>query len=98
MTEYMAGQEVAVHPYEQRVQADIGTNPWKGDNASLGDGAERHVVPVMPLVRDYIVQQKHIAAANVTADPVLGSLKSTWAEVEAASKPARERRAAEQAT
>src|SRR5438093_720279 len=94
MTTYIAGQApVAVHPYEQRVQADIGINPWDGDDASLEDGAERHLVPVMPIVRDFIVQQKQLAAAN--ADQLHASLKNTWTELEAASKPIRERRAAE---
>src|SRR5438034_7220888 len=99
MTTYIAGQApVAVPLYDQRVNADIGINQWDGDTFALADGAERHVVPVMPPVRDYIIQQKKIAAATVAADPVLASLKTTWPELEAASKPIRERRAAEQET
>ncbi len=99
MTTYIAGQApVEVPLYDQRVQADIGINTWDGTDFALGDGAERYVVPVMPPVKDYIMQQKKIAAANVAADPVLASLKTTWPELEAASKPVRERRAAEQAT
>ena len=97
MTTYVAGQALEVNPNDTRVQADIGINPWEGDNFALGDGAERQVVPVMPLVRDYIVQQKKIATANVAADQVLASLKNTWTEFDAATTSARERYAAERA-
>jgi hypothetical protein len=96
MTEYVAGQApVEVHPYDQRVWADLGINPWEGENLALADGADRHAMPVMPLVKDYVVQQKKLASANVAADPVLASLKTTWADLEQASKPIRERRAQE---
>src|SRR5437762_3490266 len=99
MTTYMEGQApVAVHPLEGRVHADIGISPWDGTDFALGDGAGREHVSVLVPVKDYIVQQKKLAAATVASDPVLRSLTSTWADLEKASQPIRERRAVEQET
>lgn len=97
MTTYVLGEApVETHPHDQRVPADLGITPWDGSALALSDGADRQVLPVMPLVRDYIVQQKKVAEARVADLPALKALKNTWAEAEAASKPIRERRAAEQ--
>src|SRR3989442_4825168 len=99
MTTYVAGQELDVNPADVRVNADIGISAWDGTewqlNAQLADGAAREIATVSPSMRNYIVAQKKIAAAQVAADPVLASLKTTWTEVETASQPIPERRPAD---
>src|SRR2546428_5585117 len=99
MTTYLAGQAPDyVNPADVRVNADIGISAWDGTDGALADGAPREIATVMPLVRDYIIAQKQVAAAQVSDEPTLKALATTWPELEAASKPVRERRAAERET
>jgi hypothetical protein len=96
MTTYIAGQAVEASA-DPRVLADAGPQPWDGNPSGLTLDADRVLVSVPPRIRDYVIQQKKIAASLLEGDATLAPLKNTWTEFDTTTKPIRERRAAEQA-